>query len=38
MLASTFLLVIGMVLIADGFGRHVTKGCIYVAMAFATFV
>jgi predicted tellurium resistance membrane protein TerC len=35
MLALAFLLMIGMVLIADGFGRHVPKGYIYVAMAFA---
>ncbi len=38
MLALAFLLMIGMVLIADGFGRHVPKGYIYVAMAFAAFV
>lgn len=35
MLALAFLLMIGMVLIADGFGRHVPKGYIYTAMAFA---
>ena len=35
MLALAFLLMIGMVLIADGFGRHVPKGYIYAAMAFA---
>lgn len=38
MLALAFLLMIGMVLIADGFGRHVPKGYIYSAMAFAAFV
>lgn len=38
MLALAFLLVIGMVLIADGFGTHVPKGYIYAAMAFAAFV
>lgn len=38
MLALAFLLMIGMVLIADGFGRHVPKGYIYAAMAFAAFV
>ncbi len=38
MLALAFLLMIGMVLIADGFGRHVPKGYIYTAMAFAAFV
>lgn len=38
MLALAFLLMIGMVLIADGFGRHVPKGYIYAAMAFAALV
>ena len=38
MLALAFLLMIGMVLIADGFGRHVPKGYIYSAMAFSAFV
>lgn len=38
MLALAFLLMIGMVLIADGFGRHVPKGYIYASMAFAAFV
>ncbi len=38
MLALSFLLMIGMVLIADGFGVHVPKGYIYAAMAFAAFV
>ncbi len=38
MLALAFLLMIGMVLIADGFGQHVPKGYIYAAMAFAAFV
>lgn len=38
MLALAFLLMIGMVLIADGFGRHVPKGYIYTAMAFAASV
>ncbi|WP_299647864.1 TerC family protein [uncultured Jannaschia sp.] len=38
MLALAFLLMIGMVLIADGFGRHVPKGYIYSAMAFAAAV
>ena len=38
MLALAFLLMIGMVLIADGFGRHVPKGYIYAAMAFSAFV
>ncbi|RYF92367.1 MAG: TerC family protein, partial [Caulobacteraceae bacterium] len=35
MLALGFLLMIGMVLIADGFGVHVPKGYIYAAMAFS---
>lgn len=35
MLALAFLLMIGLVLIADGFGVHVPKGYIYAAMAFA---
>ncbi len=38
MLALGFLLMVGMVLIADGFGVHVPKGYIYAAMAFSAFV
>ena len=38
MLALGFLLMIGMVLIADGFGAHVPKGYIYAAMAFSVLV
>ena len=38
MLALGFLLMIGMVLIADGFGVHVPKGYIYAAMAFSAVV
>ena len=38
MLALSFLLMIGMVLIADGFGFHVPKGYIYAAMAFSVLV
>jgi predicted tellurium resistance membrane protein TerC len=38
MLALGFLLMIGMALIADGFGFHVPKGYIYAAMAFSAFV
>jgi predicted tellurium resistance membrane protein TerC len=38
MLALGFLLVIGMTLIADGFGTHVPKGYIYGAMAFSALV
>jgi predicted tellurium resistance membrane protein TerC len=37
-LALSFLLVIGMTLIAEGFGSHVPKGYIYAAMTFAGFV
>lgn len=35
MLALGFLLMIGTVLIADGFGVHIPKGYIYTAMAFS---
>lgn len=35
MLALAFLLMIGMTLIAEGFGAHVPKGYIYSAMAFS---
>jgi predicted tellurium resistance membrane protein TerC len=38
MLALGFLLMIGMVLIAEGFGAHVPKGYIYTAMAFSAAV
>lgn len=38
MLALGFLLMIGMVLIAEGFGVHVPKGYIYAAMAFSALV
>ncbi len=38
MLALSFLLVIGMALIAEGFGSHVPKAYIYAAMAFSAFV
>ena len=38
MLALSFLLVIGLVLIADGFGNHIPKGYVYFAMAFSVFV
>ena len=34
-LALSFLIMIGLVLIADGFGVHVPKGYIYTAMAFS---
>jgi len=38
MLALAFLLSIGVMLMADGFGHHVPKGYIYFAMAFSLFV
>jgi len=37
-LALSFLLLIGTVLVADGMGQHVSKAYIYVAMAFSLFV
>ncbi len=38
MLALSFLVVIGVVLISDGLGHHVPKGYIYFAMAFSVIV
>ncbi|MBS0308984.1 MAG: TerC family protein [Proteobacteria bacterium] len=38
MLALAFLVVVAVVLIADGFGHHVPKGYIYSAMAFSVVV
>ena len=38
MLALAFLLLIGVLLIADGFGLHVPKGYIYFALAFSVAV
>ncbi|MEX1306402.1 MAG: TerC family protein [Rhodovibrionaceae bacterium] len=38
MLALAFLLMIGMMLMAEGFGVHVPKGYIYAAMAFSCMV
>ncbi|MBW7944952.1 MAG: TerC family protein [Sphingomonadaceae bacterium] len=38
MLALGFLLMIGMTLIAEGFGTHVPKGYVYAAMAFSVLV
>lgn len=35
MLALSFLLVVGVALVAEGFGHHVPKGYIYFAMAFS---
>jgi predicted tellurium resistance membrane protein TerC len=37
-LALSFLIMIGLVLIADGFGQYIPKGYIYAAMAFSVFV
>jgi predicted tellurium resistance membrane protein TerC len=37
-LALSFLLLIGVMLMAEGMGTHVEKGYIYVAMAFSLFV
>ena len=37
-LSAYFLLMIGMTLIAEGFGAHVPKGYIYAAMAFSVLV
>jgi len=38
MLALSFLLLIGMTLIAEGFDVHIPKGYVYFAMAFSVFV
>jgi predicted tellurium resistance membrane protein TerC len=38
MLALGFLMMIGMTLIAEGFGAHVPKGYIYAAMAFSALI
>ena len=38
MLALSFLLLIGVTLIVDGFGQHIGKGYIYFAMGFSVFV
>lgn len=38
MLALSFLLLIGLTLVADGLGTHIPKGYIYGAMAFSVFV
>jgi predicted tellurium resistance membrane protein TerC len=37
-LALSFLLLIGMSLVGDGFGMHIPKGYIYFAMGFSVFV
>jgi predicted tellurium resistance membrane protein TerC len=38
MLALSFLLLIGMSLIGEGFEHHIPKGYIYFAMGFSIFV
>jgi len=35
MLALSFLILIGVLLVADGFGKHIEKGYVYFAMAFS---
>ena len=37
-LALSFLLMIGLILVAEAFGVHVPKGYIYFAMGFSVFV
>ncbi len=37
-LALAFLLLIGVMLIAEGFRHHIPKGYVYFAMAFSVFV
>jgi predicted tellurium resistance membrane protein TerC len=38
MLALSFLILVGFILVADGFGHHVPKGYVYFAMAFSFIV
>ena len=38
MLALSFLLMIGLALVADGLGFHIPRGYIYAAMAFSAIV
>ena len=38
MLALSFLMLIGVTLMAEGFGQHISKGYIYFAMGFSIFV
>jgi len=38
MLAFSFLLLVGVFLVAEGMGRHIDRGYIYFAMAFSLFV
>ena len=37
-LALSFLILIGVMLVAEGLGQHIEKGYIYFAMAFAVIV
>jgi predicted tellurium resistance membrane protein TerC len=37
-LALSFLLMIGLMLVAEGFHQHIPKGYVYFAMAFSVFV
>ena len=37
-LALSFLLLIGVLLVAEGFGKHIEKGYIYFAMAFSLLI
>jgi predicted tellurium resistance membrane protein TerC len=38
MLALSFLLLVGMSLVAEGFGQHIPKGYLYFAISFSVFV
>jgi predicted tellurium resistance membrane protein TerC len=38
MLAFSFLLLVGVFLVAEGLGKHIDRGYIYFAMAFSLFV
>jgi predicted tellurium resistance membrane protein TerC len=38
MLALSFLILIGVLLVAEGFGQHINKGYVYFAMAFSVVV
>jgi predicted tellurium resistance membrane protein TerC len=38
MLALAFIVLVGVVLIADGFSVHIPRGYVYVAMAFSAIV
>ena len=38
MLALSFLILIGVMLVAEGFGQHIDRGYIYFAMAFSLVV